>query len=150
MLKLTSDPPMEKSTIVKMLTLQRESAGSDEIRNDDLNNLVVTGLQMAVLGNMEFWVKQNLGLDQFRVYTGRVTSGLSFDVVDTKKELTAEEKNRYNVLISKYVNDRLMLGYTTSVNNEEKVIFGQYDINRNLNIAVSEKDKRAKKREKPW
>lgn len=147
MLKLSSNPPMERNTLVRMLTLQRESAGNNDINNDDLNNLMSTGLQMAVLGNMEFWVKQNLGLDQFRVYTGKVNTGLSFDGSSSKKELTEEEKNRYNVLISKYITDKFMLGYTTSVNNEEKVIFGQYDIGRNFNISISEKDKKSGERD---
>lgn len=148
MLKLTSTPPMEKNTIIRMLTLQRESAGSNDVGSDDLNNVMNAGLQMAVLGNMEFWVKQTLGLDQFRVYTGKVNAGLSFDGSNSKKELTDEEKNRYNVLISKYVNDNLMLGYTTDVSGEEKVIFGQYDFGPHFNMTYSEKEKEKSKRER--
>lgn len=147
-LKLTSTPPMEKNTIIRMLTLQRESGGSNDVGSDDLNNVMNAGLQMAVLGNMEFWVKQTLGLDQFRIYTGKVNAGLSFDGSNSKKELTDEEKNRYNVLISKYVNDNLMLGYTTGVNGEEKVIFGQYDLGPHFNLTYSEKEKEKSRRER--
>ena len=71
-LVLASDPPLERNTIVRMLTLQRDTAGSNEVTSDDMNNLMTVGLQMTVLGDVETWIKQNLGLDQFRIYTGKV------------------------------------------------------------------------------
>lgn len=139
-LKLTSSPPLEKNTLIRMLTLQRESAsGGNEISNDDMNNVMSVGLQMAVLGNVELWVKQTLGLDQFRVYTGKVNAGIAFDGSDTKNQLTNNEKNRYNVLISKYLTDKFMVGYTTDFHAEESVIFGQYDLGRHFNLTYSDK-----------
>lgn len=47
-LQLTSDPPLTQNTIVRMLTLQRESAGSNEVTGDDMANLMTVGLQMTV------------------------------------------------------------------------------------------------------
>ena len=139
-LKLTSSPPLEKNTLVRMLTLQRETAsGGNDISNDDMNNVMNAGLQMAVLGNVELWVKQTLGLDQFRVYTGKVNAGVAFDGSDAKNQLTNDDKNRYNVLISKYLTDKFMLGYTTDFNAEERVIFGQYDLGRHFNVTYSDK-----------
>ena len=141
-LKLSSSPPLEKNTLVRMLTLQRESAsGGNDITNDDLNNVMTAGLQMAVLGNVELWIKQTLGLDQFRIYTGKVNAGIAFDGSDSKKQLTADEKNRYNILISKYLTDRFMVGYTSDFNSDEKVIFGQYDLGRHFNLTYSEKQR---------
>lgn len=141
-LKLTSSPPLEKNTLIRMLTLQRETAsGSNDLTNDDLNNVMTAGLQMAVLGNVELWIKQNLGLDQFRVYSGKVNAGIAFDGSDYKKQLTAEEKNRYNILISKYLTDKFMIGYTSDFSANEKVIFGQYDLGRHFNLTYSEKQR---------
>jgi len=149
-LKLTSSPSLERNTLIRMLTLQRESAnGGNEISNDDMNNVMNAGLQMAVLGNVELWVKQTLGLDQFRVYTGKVNAGIAFDGSDTKNQLTSNDKNRYNVLISKYLTDRFMVGYTTDFNAEERVIFGQYDLGRHFNLTYSDKRRLSGER-KDW
>ena len=137
-LQLTSDPPLTQNTIVRMLTLQRESAGSNEVTGDDMANLMTVGLQMTVLGDVEMFVKQTLGLDQFRIYTGKTRSGIGFEsVYDRNKELTADEKNQYNVLVSKYLNDNFMLGYTTSFDAVDRSIFGQYDISKHMNITYS-------------
>ncbi len=137
-LQLTSDPPLERNTIVRMLTLQRDTAGSADVTGEDMNNLMVAGLQMTVLGDVELFVKQNLGLDQFRIYTGKVRSGIGFESVkDRNTELTEDEKNQYNVLISKYMTNHFMLGYTTSFNGVDQSYFGQYDIGRHLNLTYS-------------
>ncbi len=137
-LQLSSNPPQEKNTIVRMLTLQRDSAGSDEVSSEDMANLMTAGLQMTVLGDVEMLVKQTLGFDQFRIYTGKVRSGIGFESVrDRNQELTPEERNSYNMLISKYLGSKLMAGYTTSFNGIDRSFFGQYDINRRMNFTYS-------------
>jgi len=92
-LQLTSDPPMERNTIVRMLTLQRDTAGSNEVTGEDMSNLLSVGLQMTVLGDVETWIKQTLGIDQFRVYTGKVRSGIGFESTkSSSQELTSDER----------------------------------------------------------
>lgn len=137
-LQLTSDPPLERNTIVRMLTLQRDTAGSNEVTGEDMTNLMSVGLQMTVLGDVEMLVKQTLGLDQFRIYTGKTRSGIGFESYhDRNTELTADEKNQYNILVSKYLNNNFMLGYTTSFDANDKSIFGQYDISKHMNLTYS-------------
>ena len=137
-LVLTSDPPLERNTIVRMLTLQRDTAGSNEVTSEDMNNLMTVGLQMTVLGDLETWIKQTLGLDQFRIYTGKVRSGIGFESAkDRSQDLTTDERNQYNVLVSKYLNNNFMFGYTTSFDALDRSIFGQYDISRHMNITYS-------------
>ena len=137
-LQLSSNPPLEKNTIVRMLTLQRDSAGSDDVSSEDMANLMTAGLQMTVLGDVEMLLKQTLGLDQFRIYTGKVRSGIGFENMrDRNQELTQDERNQYNLLVSKYLGSRFMAGYTTSFDGIDRSIFGQYDINRRLNLTYS-------------
>lgn len=137
-LQLTSNPPLTQNTIIRMLTLQRDSAGSNEVTSEDMTNLMTAGLQMTVLGDVEMLVKQTLGLDQFRIYTGKTRSGIGFESYhDRNTELTSDEKNQYNVLVSKYLNNNFMLGYTTSFDANDKSIFGQYDISRHMNVTYS-------------
>ena len=137
-LQLTSTPPLKRDTIVRMLTLQRDTAGSDDVTSEDMQNLMTAGLQMTVLGDVEMLVKQTLGLDQFRIYTGKVRSGIGFESAkDRKQELTPDERSQYNLLLSKYLGSRFMAGYTTSFDGIDRSIFGQYDINRRLNVTYS-------------
>lgn len=137
-LQLSSNPPLDKNTIVRMLTLQRDSAGSDDVSSEDMANLMTAGLQMTVLGDVEMLLKQTLGLDQFRIYTGKVRSGIGFEnAKDRNQELTQDERNQYNLLLSKYLGSRFMAGYTTSFDGIDRSFFGQYDINRRLNVTYS-------------
>lgn len=137
-LQVTSDPPLDKNTIIRMLTLQRDVAGGNDVTGDDIYNLMTAGLQMTVLGDVEMMVKQTLGLDQFRIYTGKVRSGVGFESTrDRYTELTPEERKQYNVLVSKYLTDHFMIGYTTSFDSVDRTIFGQYDISRHMNIVYS-------------
>ena len=137
-LQLSSTPPLKRDTIVRMLTLQRDTAGSDDVTSEDMQNLMTAGLQMTVLGDVEMLVKQTLGLDQFRIYTGKVRSGIGFESAkDRKQELTSDDRSQYNLLLSKYLGRRFMAGYTTSFDGIDRSIFGQYDINRRLNVTYS-------------
>ena len=137
-LQLSSNPPLKKDTIIRMLTLQRDTAGTDDVTSEDMQNLMTAGLQMTVLGDVEMLLKQSLGLDQFRIYTGKVRSGIGFESAkDRNQELTQDERNQYNLLLSKYLGSRFMAGYTTSFDGIDRSIFGQYDINRRLNITYS-------------
>ena len=137
-LQLTSNPPLDQNTIIRMLTLQRDASGSDDVTSEDMQNLMTAGLQMTVLGDVEMMIKQTLGLDQFRIYTGRTRTGIGVEsMTDSNKELTPDERNQYNVLVSKYVTRHLMLGYTTSFDGIDRSIFGQYDISRHFNLAYS-------------
>ena len=139
-LQLTSDPPLEKNTIVRMLTLQRDSEGSGDVTSEDMTNLMTAGLQMTVLGDVEMLVKQTLGLDQFRIYTGKARSGIGFESYkDRNQELTDDERKNYNVLVSKYLTPAALIGYTTSFDGNDRTIFGQLDISRHFNLTYSRK-----------
>ncbi len=138
-LQLTSNPPLSRNTLVRMLTLQRDTEGSGDVTSDDIQNLMTAGLQMTILGDVEMLVKQTLGLDQFRIYMGEVRSGIGFSKTgkNDAQELTEEEKNQYNLLVSKYLGDKFMVGYTTSFDGVDRSVFGQYDINKRMNITYS-------------
>ena len=100
--------------------------------------LILAAIVSAVLGDVEMLLKQSLGLDQFRIYTGKVRSGIGFESAkDRNQELTQDERNQYNLLLSKYLGSRFMAGYTTSFDGIDRSFFGQYDINRRLNITYS-------------
>lgn len=135
-LVLRSDPPLPQNTLVRMLTLQRLSAGSDNVTNEDLHNFLIAGLETGLLGDVEYMVKKVLGMDDFRVYVGRVENGLDFDnrIV---RELTKEEKSQYNFLIGKNLTERWKVGYTASFNGFHSNTFTQYQLSDHVNFTLS-------------
>jgi len=135
-LKLSSDPVLSQAKIIRMLTLQRMSAGSDEVTNQDLQNLLVAGLQTAVLGDVEEMIKRTFGIDQFKLYMGRLNSGVDIDS-SKLKEVTEEERNQYNFLLSKNLNNRWSVGYTSSFNGVYKNYFTSYDLSNHINFTMA-------------
>jgi translocation and assembly module TamB len=137
-ISLTSDPPRSEKEIMRMLTLKTDSANS----GNDAQGLLDAGLQMAFLSDIEDFVKQNLALDDFRIYSGSIRSGLGFDL-DTLKANTAssEERTEYNVLFSKYIGKNVMVGYTTSFDQKYHSVFAEYNINRHISLNFSHNEK---------
>lgn len=131
-LQLTSNPSLTKDQIVRMLTLRRE-VGGNSVTGDDLQNLMSVGLEMTVLGDVEEIFKQALGLDEFRIYSGKLRSGVQIDT-QRSMDLSREEKEQYNLLVSKYLTDSWMVGYTTSTDNEHQSMFAQYEISKHFSI----------------
>lgn len=130
---LRSDPSLTKDQIIKMLTLQREVTGADQgVTQDDFQNLMTVGLEMTVLGDVEEIFKETLGLNEFMIYSGRLRTGHS--LTQDGGDLTEDEKDQYNILVSKYLTDNLLVGYTVSDDSEHESIFAQYDISRHLSV----------------
>lgn len=130
---LRSDPSLTQDQIIKMLTLQREVTGTDQgVTQDDFQNLMSVGLEMTVLGDVEEIFKETLGLNEFMIYSGRLRTGHS--LTQDGGDLTEDEKDQYNILVSKYLTDNLLVGYTVSDDSEHESIFAQYDISRHLSI----------------
>ncbi len=130
---LRSDPALTRDQIIKMLTLQREVTGSNQgVTQDDFQSLMTVGLEMTVLGDVEEIFKETLGLNEFMIYSGRLRTGHS--LIQDNSDLTEDEKDQYNLLVSKYFTDKLLLGYTVSSDSEHESIFAQYDISRHLSI----------------
>lgn len=131
---LRSDPALTRDQIIKMLTLQREVTGTgQDVTQDDMQNLLTVGLEMTVLGDVEELFKDTLGLDEFTIYSGRLRTGHSMSTRQSD-ELTGEEKEQYNILVSKYLTNSLKVGYTVSSDSEHESIFGQYDISRHMSV----------------
>lgn len=130
---LRSDPALTKDQIIKMLTLQREVTGTGQgVTQDDFQNLMTVGLEMTVLGDVEEIFKETLGLNEFMIYSGRLRTGHSLTA--DNGELTEDEKDQYNLLVSKYLTDNLLVGYTVSSDSEHESIFAQYDISRHMSV----------------
>ena len=137
-LKLTSEPQLSRDKIMRMLMLQRVSTTGDDVTGEDLQNLAAAGLQTLLLGDMEYLIKQTLGIDEFRLYMGRLNAGIEMDRLSSTHEPNEDERNQYNVLLAKDLwGDKWRVGYTSSFNGESHKIYTQYNINEKLNFTVS-------------
>ena len=138
-MKLVSNPYLSQNALVRMLTLQRASAGSDDITNEDMHNLLIAGLETGLLGDVEQSIRKALGIDEFRVYVGKVENGVDFDnrII---RELTEEEKEQYNFLIAKNLTDRWKIGYTSSFDGRYNNIYTQYQLTEHMNITLSQNE----------
>ena len=138
-MKLQSNPSLPQDAIVRMLTLQRSVAGSDDITNEDMYNLLIAGLETGLLGDVEQTVRRFLGIDEFRVYVGKVDNGADFDnrIV---RELTKEEREQYNFLIAKNLTDRWKIGYTSSFDGKHENIYTQYQLTEHMHITISQNE----------
>ncbi|MBR4909134.1 MAG: translocation/assembly module TamB domain-containing protein [Acidaminococcaceae bacterium] len=138
-MKLQSNPYLSQNAIVRMLTLQRTSAGSDDITNEDMQNLLIAGLETGLLGDVEQSIRKALGIDEFRIYVGKVENGVDFDnrII---RELTEEEKEQYNFLIAKNLTDRWKIGYTSSFDGRYNNIYTQYQLTEHMNITLSQNE----------
>lgn len=135
-LKLSSDPALSQNTLVRMLTLQRFSAGSDNVTNEDLQNLLIAGLETGLLSDVEQWIKQTIGIDEFRLYMGKIENGVDFDT-RIVRELSREDKEQYNFLVAKNLTERWKVGYTRSFNGRFDNTFTQYQLSNHVNLTYS-------------
>ena len=136
-MKLQSNPYLSENAIVRMLTLQRASAGSDDITNEDMTNLLIAGLETGFLGDVEQSIRRALGIDEFRIYVGKLDNGVDFDT-RIIRELTPEEKDQYNFLVAKNLTDRWKIGYTRSFDGKYENVYTQYQLTEHMNITVSQ------------
>lgn len=136
-LSLKSNPSLPRNTLVRMLTLQRTTAGSDDITNEDMQNLLIAGLETGLLGDVEQTIRKALGIDEFRLYVGKVENGVDFDnrIV---RELSKEEKDQYNFLIAKNLTERWKIGYTRSFNGRYDNVYTQYQLTDHMNFTLSQ------------
>ena len=97
---------------MRMLLLQRFSVGGNSVTGEDMQNLLIAGLQAGMLGDVEQMIRRTLHIDEFRIYLGRVENGVDF-TTNHEKDLTRDEQKQYNWLVSKNLTDRWSFGYTS-------------------------------------
>jgi translocation and assembly module TamB len=142
--KLHSDPSLPQQTLMRMLLLQRFSVGGNSVTGEDMQNLLIAGLQAGMLGDVEQMIRRTLHIDEFRIYLGRVENGVDF-TTNHEKDLTRDEQKQYNWLVSKNLTDRWSFGYTSSFNGDTDNVYTQYALTDRLTLTVS-RDQDSQKR----
>ena len=147
-LKLSSDPPLSQQELFRMLTLRSYAYGNGSdngLGKDDLQGMLDVGLEMTFLRDVETLFREELNLDQFRVYSGNTASGIGFEInAKDSSEFTQEEREQYNILVGKNLSDNVTVGYAASLEGQYYIAFTQYGINDNitLNFSLDEEQKK--------
>ena len=126
--KLTSSPEMSESDIIQMLTFGSSSkTGGSEFKAGDL---IMVGLEMGFLSEVEDMIRKSLFLDTFAVSKGSGSAFYGHNEGD-------KYKNTYNLQVGKYVTDKLMVKYARIFNGRHHNRYGvQYDFNDNMGVSV--------------
>lgn len=130
-MKLSSSPEMSQTQIIQLLTLR--DAYKEGQSNMDAGDLLVVGLQMGFLSEMEAIMRQYLLLDKFTISRG---SGSAFDNQRREKE-NSENKYDFNVSMGKYITDKVMLRYIKGFGGDNINRYGvQYDLDDRWGLTV--------------
>ncbi len=118
---LTSSPEMSQQEILRMLTLRGASlqGGNSDSAEAQRNALLLAGLQMSVLGEVQDAIRDLLQLDELTLSTG------TFEKREKGEDKSTIEA--YNVQIGKYVTDKVMLRYTQSLTEDMRRYGVRYD-----------------------
>ncbi len=142
-ISLSSNPAKSQTELLRMLTLKTTDDNvNSSVNNANVQGLLDAGLQMTFMGDIEDFVKQTFAFDEFRIYNGNVRSSIGFDIDALKAEnFTNEDRNQYNVLVSKHFMKNAMIGYSTSFDRQYHSVFAEYNITDKLNLNFSKDEK---------
>ncbi|MBO6236373.1 MAG: translocation/assembly module TamB domain-containing protein [Schwartzia sp.] len=132
---LTSSPEMSQQEIIRMLTLRGASlqGGNADSAEAQRNALLLAGLQMSVLGEVQEAIRDLLQLDELVLSTGTFEKG--------EKGADKSTIEAYNVQIGKYVTDKVMLRYTQSLSEDMRRYSIRYDFTDRFSMFVARDEK---------
>ena len=143
--RLTSEPAMSQQEIVSLLTLrsyQNKQTGpqlsrDNGIGRDEFVGLMNTGLQMRFMAEAEGILRGSLGLDDVRLVRGTP----SYDLFGTSTwDSSNVDQNAYSMEFTKYVNERLQIGYSLGLDHNEHHMSFRYDLSRRFSITGTQDD----------
>ncbi len=128
--RLRSEPALNDSQIVKLLTFHQDVSGSGNSNGntDETGALFNAGLQMVFNGTVQNFLQNSFGLDLFSVTTSNDT------YFDSKSGSGQDEY--YHIKIGKYLFDNFMLTATMGVNNDQKSYGFRYDLRSRWGITA--------------
>ncbi len=132
---LTSSPEMSQQEIIRMLTLRGASlhGGNADSAETQRNALLLAGLQMSVLGEVQEAIRDLLQLDELTFSTG------TFEKREKGEDKSTIEA--YNIQIGKYVTDKIMLRYTQSLTEDMRRYGIRYDFTDRFSMFVARDEK---------
>ena len=142
-LKLSSSPELSEENIIKLLTLRGayKENGENSWENT-AGAMAISGLQMALLGDVEESLRNSLNLDYFSIerdYVGGSNGNGNSKSMDTSSQTgsVGNSKEIYNVVLGKDLSDKTSIRLSKSVNSNDYRATFEYDFNDRINFNVS-------------
>ncbi|MBC8016161.1 MAG: translocation/assembly module TamB domain-containing protein, partial [Sporomusaceae bacterium] len=139
---LTSEPAMRQQEILSLLTLRshyldKENNGaSGGMGRDELISALGAGLQMQFFSGVEGTFRSALGLDEFRIVQD-TTSTIVKKSYSDREESTIVSQEVYNIEMSKYLTDKLLLSYTMGLTHKKSDLALRYTLSRHISLTAS-------------
>jgi translocation and assembly module TamB len=139
--KLTSEPAMNQQEILSLLTLRsryfdKQNNGNNSLGRDELVGALDAGLQMRFISGIEGNLRDALGLDEFS-FVRDTNSTIIKKTNSSKNENSTINQEVYNLVMSKYVTDKLMVSYTVGVDHDKSELAFRYGLNRRISLTGS-------------
>lgn len=124
--KLSSSPAMNQEQIIAALTLRSkfDSNKNEDIGTNELADMLNIGLQMSFLNEVENIVRDNIGVDEFNIVRDTLSAS---ENGGTRREV-------FNLEVGKYIDDKLLLRYTSGLNYDKQKFGFQYDFNSRYSL----------------
>lgn len=139
---LTSDPGMSQQDLLSLLTLRSrytDKSNSTGLGKDEVVSALGAGLQMGFMSEIEGEVGRTLGLDEFRVVQDTTS-----DIITNREDMATPTLDAYNVQMTKYLTDKILLMYTTGLNYNKSSLALRYSLDRRINLNASIDDQQNK------
>lgn len=139
--KLTSEPAMSQQDILSLLTLRsryfdKQNNGDNSLGKEELMGALDAGLQMRFISEIEGSVRTALGLDEFS-FVRDTNSTTIVKKNNNKNEESTINQEVYNLVMSKYITDKLLVSYTLGVDHDKSELSFRYSINRRISLTGS-------------
>lgn len=141
-LGLTSEPAMRQQEILSLLTLRssyidkQNNGSTGGVGREELVSILGAGLQMQFFGAVESNFRSALGLDEFRLVQDTTSTVVKKSYKD-HEETTTISQEVYNIEMSKYLNDKLLLSYTMGVNHDKNELALRYAFSKHTDFNTS-------------
>lgn len=124
---LTSEPALSQQQIITLLTL-RSRGGDGSSGGNQLATLLNEGLQFTFVQRAEKIIENFLGLDEVHI------------VRSQNEKVT--DREMYNLEVGKFISDKMFIGYTMGIDQEERIFNFRYDITSRFSLDGQWDDKR--------
>jgi len=137
-LNLTSEPAMNQQEILSLLTLRSRyvEGNSGGIGRDEVVSIVGAGLQLQFISDVEDKFRTALGLDEFRLVKDTTSTIVQKSYSNSQTSSTVSQEV-YNIEMSKYLTDKLLLSYTMGLDYNKSNLALSYTVNRHTNLTTS-------------
>ncbi|MBP2661613.1 MAG: hypothetical protein H6Q69_4645, partial [Firmicutes bacterium] len=144
--KLTSEPAMSQQEILSLLTLrsryfEKQNSGDTGLGRDELMGALDAGLQMRFISEIEGNMRSALGLDEFRFVRDTTSSIVKKSSTNNDESSTINEEV-YNLEMSKYLTDKLLVSYVMGVDHSKNEVALRYSLSRHISLTGSIDDEK--------